>query len=312
MLYQSPYAKMGGNVSDYEREPIFTRFLAGIPTFWTDTRVLDGRIADYIVMLRQGSDGAWWVGAMTDWTPRELTLPLGFLPQGSFIAEVWQDGPNAARYASDWRRDERTVTRADTLPIRMRPAGAGWRDWNARRERWGPQVLAQRPSPPNTFIRDRATGPAGPISVMQRARRRELGLNIAEVRQQGSEFADVLGQRALLALHLRDQHFELEDFEGEGPGQVVLLAHCPRLGWLDRAGGHGSRQRRLCMTLATSHHARVARSMTIMWRTAPHARNFSCRVSTEAVVEFGAAAPDWQRRTREHTGRPLGTYGAKR
>ena len=59
VLYQSPYAKMGGNVSDYEREPIFTRFLAGIPTLWTDTRVLDGRIADYIVMLRQGSGGAW-------------------------------------------------------------------------------------------------------------------------------------------------------------------------------------------------------------------------------------------------------------
>ena len=72
LLYESPYAKMGGNVSDYEREPMFTQFLAGIPTLWNDTRVLDGRIADYIVILRQAADGTWWVGAMTDWTPREL------------------------------------------------------------------------------------------------------------------------------------------------------------------------------------------------------------------------------------------------
>jgi alpha-glucosidase len=76
-------------------------------------------------MLRHAADGTWWVGAMTDWTPRELSLPLGFLPEGSFTAEVWQDGSNAARYASDWTRDERAVTRADTLPIRMAPGG-GW------------------------------------------------------------------------------------------------------------------------------------------------------------------------------------------
>ena len=83
LLYESPYAKMGGNVSDYEREPGFTQFLASIPTLWADTRVLDGRIADYIVMLREASDGTWWVGAMTDWTPRELSVPLSFLPAGS-------------------------------------------------------------------------------------------------------------------------------------------------------------------------------------------------------------------------------------
>jgi alpha-glucosidase len=125
LLYESPYAKMGGNVSDYEREPTFTQFLAGIPTLWNDTRVLDGRIADYIVMLRYAADGTWWVGAMTDWTPRELSLPLVFLPEGSFTADIWQDGPNAARYASDWTRSERAVTRADTLAIRMAPGG-GW------------------------------------------------------------------------------------------------------------------------------------------------------------------------------------------
>jgi len=125
LLYESPYAKMGGNVSDYEREPAFTQFLARIPTLWVETRVLDGRVADYIVILREAADGSWWVGAMTDWTPRELAVPLTFLPAGSFHAEAWQDGPNAARYGSDWERVERTVTSADTIPIRLAPGG-GW------------------------------------------------------------------------------------------------------------------------------------------------------------------------------------------
>jgi alpha-glucosidase len=125
VVYESPYAKMGGNVSDYEREPEFTRFLAGIPPVWEDTRAIDGRIADYVIVVRKATDATWWAGAMTDWTARELTLPLSFLPAGDFTADVWQDGPNAARYAADWQQATRRVTARDTVSIRMAPGG-GW------------------------------------------------------------------------------------------------------------------------------------------------------------------------------------------
>jgi len=123
VVYESPYAKMGGNVSDYEREPEFTRFLAGIPTLWKDSRVLDARIADYILIMRQAQDGACWMAAMTDWTPRELRVPLTFLPRGSFLADAWQDGPNARRYGADWQHVQRTVTATDAITIRMAPGG---------------------------------------------------------------------------------------------------------------------------------------------------------------------------------------------
>jgi alpha-glucosidase len=123
LVYDSPYAKMGGNVSDYVREPDFTRMLASIPTLWRDTRVLDAQLADYIVVLREAPGGAFWIGAMTDWTPRDLAIPLEFLPQGTFTAELWQDGPNAARYGSDWSRATRTVTSRDRLAIHLAPGG---------------------------------------------------------------------------------------------------------------------------------------------------------------------------------------------
>jgi hypothetical protein len=69
---------------------------------------------------------------------------------------------------------------------------------------------------------------------MERARWGQLGLDLAQVRQQRAQFREVLGQRALLALHLRDQDFELDNFDREAPGQLVLLAHRPRLAleWL--------------------------------------------------------------------------------
>jgi alpha-glucosidase len=125
LLYESPYAKMGGNVSDYRREPEFTAFLASIPTLWTETRVVDGRVADYVVVAREASDGSFWVGAMTDWSPRALDLPLSFLPAGTWTADLWEDGPNAARYAADWAHTTKTVSAADRLTLYLAPGG-GW------------------------------------------------------------------------------------------------------------------------------------------------------------------------------------------
>ena len=125
VVYESPWAKMGGNVSDYLREPAFTELLASIPTLWDETRVLDGVVGDYVVTQRVAADGDVWVGAMTDWTARAVPLDLAFLGAGRWRLESLEDGPNADRYAADWRRDTREVTTADRLTIRMAPGG-GW------------------------------------------------------------------------------------------------------------------------------------------------------------------------------------------
>jgi alpha-glucosidase len=125
VVYESPLAKMGGNVSDYLREPAFTEFLASVPTLWEETRVLDGTVGDFVVTQRVAANGELWVGAMTDWTAREVPLDLAFLGEGRWRVEAFADGPNADRYAADWRRDTREVAAADPLTIRMAPGG-GW------------------------------------------------------------------------------------------------------------------------------------------------------------------------------------------
>lgn len=125
VVYESAFAKLGGNVSDYLREPEYTAFMASIPTTWEDTRVLDGALGDYVVTLRRAANGELWVGAMTDWTPREIPLDLRFLGEGRWQAELYEDGANAARYGADWRREARVVTGSDRLAIRMAPGG-GW------------------------------------------------------------------------------------------------------------------------------------------------------------------------------------------
>jgi alpha-glucosidase len=125
VVYESPYSKMGGNVSDYLREPEITQFMSSIPGLWKETRVLDAKLADYVVILREARDGSFYVGALTDWSPRDLEIATNFLPEGNYRAEIYADGINADQYGIDYTRSVRDVTSADKLKIKM-AAGGGW------------------------------------------------------------------------------------------------------------------------------------------------------------------------------------------
>ena len=83
VVYESPYSKMAGNVSDYLREPQITQFMADIPTVWKQTHVLDAKLADYVVVAREAANGDFYVGALTDWSAREIDVDLSFLGSGS-------------------------------------------------------------------------------------------------------------------------------------------------------------------------------------------------------------------------------------
>jgi alpha-glucosidase len=86
--------------------------------------VLDARIADYVVVARRNGHD-WYVGAMTDWTPRDLDIDLSFLPEGSFTMEAYQDGANAERYASDYKKTTTKVDRTTKLKLHL-ASGGGW------------------------------------------------------------------------------------------------------------------------------------------------------------------------------------------
>lgn len=122
IVYDSPMQIFSGNPSQATLEPAFTEFLAHLPTTWDDTRILDARVADYIVTARRkGND--WYIGGMTDWTPRDLTISLDFLDTGSYKMVMYQDGVNADHYAADYARMEKEITVNDTLRIHLAPGG---------------------------------------------------------------------------------------------------------------------------------------------------------------------------------------------
>jgi len=124
VVFESPLQMLSDSPSNYLREPEIMNFLGPVPSEWDETKVLEARIADYVVVARRnGRD--WYVGAMTDWTPRTLEIDLSFLPEGSFTMEAYQDGVNADRNASDYKKTTTRVSRTTKLKLSL-AGGGGW------------------------------------------------------------------------------------------------------------------------------------------------------------------------------------------
>jgi len=124
VVYESPLQMLADSPSNYLREPETMEFLGPVPTVWDETRVLDGKIGDYVAVARRhGRD--WYVGAMTDWTARDLDIDLSFLPEGSFELDAYADGLNADRWASDYARTKSDADRTRRVKAHL-AEGGGW------------------------------------------------------------------------------------------------------------------------------------------------------------------------------------------
>jgi alpha-glucosidase len=129
VVYESPLQMLADSPTNYLREPETMEFLRTVPTVWDETRVLDGRIGDYVVVARRkGQD--WYIGAMTDWTPRELDVDLSFLPENgsshhSWVMGAFADGADADRVPAHYVRSTRGVSKTTRLRIKLAPGG-GW------------------------------------------------------------------------------------------------------------------------------------------------------------------------------------------
>ena len=124
VVYESPLQMLADSPSHYLREPEIMEFLGPVPTVWDETKVIDGRIGEYVVVARRhGQD--WYIGAMTDWTARQLQIDLSFLAEGSYRMAAFQDGANADRFGNDYRKVVSDVNRSSKLKISM-AGGGGW------------------------------------------------------------------------------------------------------------------------------------------------------------------------------------------
>ena len=124
VVYEAPIQMMCESPSIYYREQESVDFISKVPVTWDETIVLEGKVADYIIVARRKGDN-WHIGAMTDWEARSFEIDLSFLPEGNYVMTVMQDGINADRYAEDYKKTTREVKPGDKINIKM-ASGGGW------------------------------------------------------------------------------------------------------------------------------------------------------------------------------------------
>lgn len=121
--YYAPLQMLADSPTKYMKEQEYTDFIAQIPTVWDETIGLDGVMGEYSVIARRKGT-TWYVSALTNWQPRDLTIDLSPLNNLGTQANIFADGVNADREATDYKHTVQTLN-CKKLNIHMAPGG-GW------------------------------------------------------------------------------------------------------------------------------------------------------------------------------------------
>jgi alpha-glucosidase len=102
-------------------------FIKHVPCTWDEVRAIGGVPMEWITLARRsGSD--WYVGSLTNWDARDVTVPLNFLGDGKYVAEIYTDAPDAGENAKHTVISRETVDR-DTVLHEHLVSGGGNAIW---------------------------------------------------------------------------------------------------------------------------------------------------------------------------------------
>ncbi len=129
VVYEAPLQMLSDNPTVYQKEQECTDFIVKVPVTFDETVPMDGKVGEYVALARRKGD-TWFVGAMTNWTARDLTLDFSFLPAGNYQAVVFRDGLNTDRDGTDYKKEIIKISSGQKLPVHLAPGGG----WTARIE----------------------------------------------------------------------------------------------------------------------------------------------------------------------------------
>ena len=134
-LYEAPLQMLCDSPSLYRQNMECFRFMAEVPTVWDETVGLAGEVDSHAAAARR-KDDVWYVSAICNWDGASIDLDTSFLGEGEWVAEVFEDGPNADRAPEDYVTRSFKLTAGLKVPVKMAPGGGfaarfhryGWKD----------------------------------------------------------------------------------------------------------------------------------------------------------------------------------------
>ncbi len=124
VVLESGVQMLADNPTRYVQADDCTRYIAQVPTTWDETRCLEARVGEYVVVAKR-KGARWFIGAITNNTPRDFTLSLDFLKLGQHTCTAFRDGKNADYQAMHYNKEQLTVDASTTLNFHLARNG-GW------------------------------------------------------------------------------------------------------------------------------------------------------------------------------------------
>lgn len=128
VVVYSPVQMASDLIEHYELYPDAFEFIKQVGVDWETSRVLDAEIGEYVVIARkEKGTGHWFVGALTDENPRNITVDLSFLDtENDYQADIYRDADDA-HYQTNPEAYEiekgRSVKATDKIELKLAPGG---------------------------------------------------------------------------------------------------------------------------------------------------------------------------------------------
>lgn len=109
-----------------DRFPEVFNFIRAVPTSFERTIPLLGEIGEYYIVARQARDSVnWYIGGVTNETPRQVHLSLDFLSEGAYKATIYVDSHDAHYRDNPFGIDISTkhIGKTDSLDLCLAPGG---------------------------------------------------------------------------------------------------------------------------------------------------------------------------------------------
>lgn len=124
VVFDSPFNVLADSPSRYIKEDETTRFIAQIPTVWDETVALDGKIGEYVVVAHRMND-KWYIGALNNWTSRDLVIDISNIISHTSNLEIFADGKNSEKVPEDYVNTTINIPADGKIKIKLAPGG-GW------------------------------------------------------------------------------------------------------------------------------------------------------------------------------------------
>ena len=122
VVIDSPFTMLCDSPSNYMKEQETVDFITSLPRYYEETKVISGKMGEYIVTARRSGD-TWYVGGLCNWDARDVEVDFSFLCGGEWEASLFKDGVNAGHNAEDYAIEHFQVTPSTRKTVHFASGG---------------------------------------------------------------------------------------------------------------------------------------------------------------------------------------------